>query len=226
MRCFIFATTAVVAAALTTGCDHAMDSTAPASTTGAPTFRAGAVDPNALMPAPPPGAACRADGEWIICETSFFYTPVNDPSGDVLPCGPVYQTGTDERHGIRWYNGDGLLARRFVRQDVAFTWSLSPNGDGPLVDFSVHASWRNVYAVPGTGPDVEPQPTHGNELTISQPGRGVIVHIAGLEGVDDTHRGVFRLFDDPAVATALCEALGSGPSDASTSPNTYTRHPA
>jgi hypothetical protein len=199
---------AVIVAALATGCDHGSNPLAPISDASSATaYAAETIDPNTLVPIPPAGATCRADGEWIICQTSFFYAPVNEPSGDVLPCGPIYQTGTDERHGIRWYTRDGLLAKRYVRQDVAFAWSLSASGDGPFVTFSVHASWRNVYAVLGSGPDVEPQPTHGNELTISQPGRGVIVHIAGLEGVDDTHRGVFRLFDDPAVATELCDAL-------------------
>jgi hypothetical protein len=35
----------------------------------------------------------------------------------------------------------------------------------------------------------------------------VIVHIAGLELPDGTHRGVFRITDDPEVAAALCAAL-------------------
>jgi hypothetical protein len=199
---------AMLAAALMTGCDHAADSMDPASgTPNTPAFAAGAVDPNTLVPAPPEGAVCRADGQWTICHTSLSFAPVNELSGDVLPCGPVYQTGTDERRGIRWYNSDGLLAKRFVTQDVEFTWSLSPTGAGPLITLSAHANWRNVYAVPGSDADTEPQFTHGNEVTISQPGVGVIAHIAGLDGKGDTHRGVFRLFDDPAVAATLCAAL-------------------
>jgi hypothetical protein len=166
-----------------------------------------AVDPNSLIPVPPAGADCSADGQWIICHTSLSFAPVNEPSGDVLPCGAVYQTGTDERRGIRWYNSDRLLAKRFVTQDVDFTWSLSPTGAGPLVTLSAHNNWRNVYAVPGSDADTGPQLTHGNELTISQAGGGVIAHIAGLDGNDDTHRGVFRFFDDPAVLASLCAAL-------------------
>ena len=199
---------AILAAALMTGCDYAADSMEPViGTPGTPAFAAGAVDPNTLIPTPPVGAVCSADGQWIICHTSLSFAPLNEPSGDVLPCGPVYQTGTDERRGIRWYNSDALLAKRFVTQDVDFTWSLSPTGAGPFVTLLAHTNWRNVYAVPGSDADAEPQPTHGNELTIRQAGGGVIVHIAGLEGMDDTHRGVFRLFDDPAVAASLCAAL-------------------
>jgi hypothetical protein len=208
MRSLTLTGAAMLAAALTTGCDHAVDSMDPASgTTITPAFAAGAVDPNSLTPAPPEGAVCRADGQWIICHTSVSFAPLNEPSGDVLPCGPVYQTGTDERRGIRWYTSEGLLAKRFVTQDQEFTWSLSPTGAGPLVTLSAHDNWRNVYAVPGSDADTEPQPTHGNEVTIRQAGGGVIVHIAGLDGKDDTHHGVFRLFDDPAVAAALCAAL-------------------
>jgi hypothetical protein len=208
MRSLTLAGAAMLATALLTGCDNAVDSMDPMSVTpGTPAFAAGAVDPNSLTPIPPAGAVCSADGQWIICHTSLSLAPVNELSGDVLPCGPVYQTGTDERRGIRWYNSDGLLAKRFVSQDVELTWSLSPTGAGPLVTLSAHANWRNVYAVPGSDADTEPQPTHGNELTISQAGVGVIAHIAGLDGKGDTHRGVFRLFDDPAVAASLCAAL-------------------
>ena len=35
----------------------------------------------------------------------------------------------------------------------------------------------------------------------------MIAHIAGLDRPDDTHRGVFRFIDDPAVAAELCAAL-------------------
>jgi hypothetical protein len=76
--------------------------------------------------------------------------------------------------GIRWYPSDGLLAKRFVSEDAEFTLTLSPTGAGPLVTVTIHANWRNVYAVPGdesTGPQVN----HGNDLTIRQAGTGVIV---------------------------------------------------
>jgi hypothetical protein len=197
----------MVAAALIAGCDHAENSVAPtADGFNTSAFVAGVVDPNTLTPVPPPGAECRADGRWIICHTSLAFAPVNEPS-DELACGLVYQTGTDERRGIRWYNSsDGLLAKRFVSQDAELTWSLSPTGAGPLLTLSAPAKWRNDYAVPGdesTGPQV----THGDGLTIRQPGAGVIVHIAGLEEADGTHHGVARFFDAPAVAAELCAAL-------------------
>jgi hypothetical protein len=195
-------------AAVLAGCDSATDSVDPASSsTGTPAFAAAGalVDPSSLTPPPPPGAVCRADGAGTICHTEVSFPSVNDPVFD-LPCGTVYETGSDVRHGIRWYNSDNKLVKRFVTQDAEATWSLSPTGAGPTVTATTHANWRNDYAVPGdvsTGPQV----THGDGLTVQAPGFGVIAHIAGLDPPDGPHRGIFHDIDDPAVAAKLCAAL-------------------
>jgi len=191
-----------------TACDSATKAVSPETADQLPALTSAdaSVDPSTLIPEPPPGAACRVDGQWIICHTSLSFAPINEATGDVLTCGPVYQTGTDERRGIRWYTSDRLLAKRFVSEDAEFTLTLSPTGAGPLVTVTIHANWRNVYAVPGdesTGPQV----THGDGLTISQAGSGVLVQVAGLDEVDGTHHGVARFFDDPAVDAKLCAAL-------------------
>jgi hypothetical protein len=48
----------------------------------------------------------------------------------------------------------------------------------------------------------------GTSLTISAPGYGVIVHIAGQFVPDDeTFHGTVRFPDDPEVAAELCAAL-------------------
>jgi hypothetical protein len=164
----------------------------------------GLVDPNTLIPVPPPGAECHGDGQWIICRTAVSFAPVNEP-GFELPCGTAYATGTDDRRGIRWYNSDRRLAKRFVTQDVDIEWSLSPTGGGPTVTETAHVNWRNEYAVPGdesTGPQI----THG-ESTLQAPGFGVIAHVAGLDLPDRTHRGVFRDLSDPDAAAEVCAAL-------------------
>jgi len=197
----------LVAVGAIAACSRQETATAPSDPASSVAFAAveNIIDPNTLTPAPPPGAECHADGNWIICHTALSFAPVNEAS-DELPCGVVYQTGTDERRGIRWYTSDGLLAKRFVSQDAELTWSLSATGADPLLTLSVHSNWRNLYAVPGdesTGPQV----THGNGLTIRQAGEGVIVQLAGLEEADGTHHGVARFFDDPAVAAELCAAL-------------------
>ncbi len=164
------------------------------------------VDPSTLQPEPPPGAVCRADGPWTICQTTFLVNVVNEPILFLdLPCGTVYETISDLREGIRWYL-DGKLVKRFVSQNAEGTWSLSPTGAGPTVKISLHANWRDEYAVPG---DESSALTtfHGNGFTASAPGAGVIAHIAGLDLPDGTHRGAFRITDDPQVAAALCAAL-------------------
>jgi hypothetical protein len=163
------------------------------------------VDPSTLQPPPPPGAECRANGQSIICHTSLVLNPVNEPVAE-LPCGTVYETSTDVRRGIRWYNSDGKLVKRFVTQDLEGTWSLSPTGASPTAKLTAHDNWRNTYAVPG---DESSGPTifHGNGITVQAPGFGVIVHIAGLDLPDGTHHGVARIFEDPEVAAELCAAL-------------------
>jgi hypothetical protein len=167
------------------------------------------IDPSTLQPPPPPGAECQADGAWIICETELVLTPVNEPILDFeLPCGTVYETSTDIRRGIRWYDSsDRRLVTRFVTQDLEGTWTLSPTGAGPTATVSVHANWRNVNIDADADESTWPTTVHGDGLTVQAPGFGVIAHVAGLDSPDGTHRGVFRLPEDPEVAAELCAAL-------------------
>ena len=155
----------------------------------APASAGPTVDPSTLTPPPPPGTECRLDGRWIICQTSLVIERVNEPTEVVLPCGQAYQTSTDVRRSIRYYNSEGLLVKRFSTSDVEGTWSLSPTGEGPTVDVRVNANWWIVLAVPGDE-STEALTQHGNEFTVSSPGSGVIVHIAGLDLPEGDHRGV------------------------------------
>ena len=166
------------------------------------------VDPDTLQPPPPPGAECRLDGQWIICQTGLQFTPVNEPILDIeLPCGTMYWTGSDARSGIRWYNAnDRKLVKRFVTRDTDSVVSLSPTGAGPTATLVQHTNFWTYYAVPGDESSGS-GPAHGNDLIISAPGYGVIVHIAGLSLPDETHRGTFRFPEDPEVAAELCAAL-------------------
>lgn len=164
------------------------------------------VDPGALEPPPPPGATCSADGQWVICHTGVTFEPVNEPVFD-LPCGTVYETGSDSRRGIRWYQ-EGKLVKRFVTQQAAMMWSLSADGSSPTVAVTSHDSWWEFYATPGD-PSTHYGSTEGDGTTVQAPGYGVIVHIAGRlqnEDVED-FRGVWLTPDDPSVAEKLCDAL-------------------
>lgn len=165
------------------------------------------VDPNTLTPPPPPGAKCSANGNQVICHSNLDFTFVNEPVFDIS-CGTIYETSTDNRVGIRWYNSDGKLVSRHVRQDDEGTWSLSPTGAGPLVNISVHANWSNQYPIPGDEASAT-QVNHGVGFTAQAPGFGVILHIAGLDEPDGTHHGILRFIDDPAAEAELCAALGA-----------------
>jgi hypothetical protein len=167
------------------------------------------VDPDTLQPPPPPGTECRLDGQWIICQTSLNFTPVNEPILDIaLPCGTMYWTGTDARSGIRWYNADDRkLVKRFISWQTDSVVSLSPTGAGPTAALTQHYNWWIYYAVPGDESSGSLQ-ERGTSLTISAPGYGVIVHIAGQFVPDDeTFHGTVRFPDDPEVAAELCAAL-------------------
>ncbi len=212
MRSLTLTGGAILAAVLLTACDRATDP-ADSSTqnTATPAFAPGSkvVDPATLTPAPRlvgAEAECRADGRWILCHTSLVLELVNEPVFD-LPCGTVYETSSDVRHGTRWYNAsDRVIVKRHVTEDLEGTWSLSPEGAGPTVAINVHGNWYDSQYADPNDIDSGVGASHG-EVTVQAPGFGVIAHIAGLDRPDDTHRGVFRPIEDPAVAAELCAAL-------------------
>jgi hypothetical protein len=163
-------------------------------------------DPSILQPPPPPGAVCRADGPYIICDTVLDSTLENEPIFD-LPCGTVYETSVDQRDGTRWYV-EGLLVKRRVVAHLTGTWSLSPTGEGPTVAVDANWNWWIQLAVPGDE-STGALTAHGTDLRVSSPGLGGLIHDAGITYPDETHHGVARFFDTPESAAALCSALGA-----------------
>jgi hypothetical protein len=162
------------------------------------------VDPGTLTPPPFPGAVCRADGNWTICQTVFLEDVANEPAFE-LPCGTVYQTSHDPRTGLRWYF-DGLLVRRQVFSVLEGMWSLSSTGAGPTVSFIGHRTWTDVYTVPGDeGSAIETY--RGLDLHVFL--AGGVIQIAGIWPPETEAHGVFRFPEDPEVADALCAALGA-----------------
>jgi hypothetical protein len=172
---------------------------APGAFAGTPT-----VDPSTLQPEPPPGASCRLDGRFVICKTEF-HEPLDAEPVLELPCGTLYETSRDDREGIRWYE-DGLIVSRFVSRRMSGYWSLSPTGEGPRVRISGHSNWWTDYPVPGDESS-EQLTFHGLDLLAKAPGGGVVAQVTGLFPPDDTHHGIFRIPEDPAVAAAICDAL-------------------
>jgi hypothetical protein len=177
-----------------------------AFTLAGPAGAGGPIDPSVLQPPPPPGAICRADGPYVICDTFLDSSSQNAPVFD-LPCGTVYETSADHRDGTRWYV-DNLLVKRRVVAHLTGTWSLSPSGEGPTVAVEGSWNWWIRLAVPGDESTGE-LTAHGTDLRVSGPGLGGVVHDAGITYPDETHHGITRFFDTPEAAAALCTALGA-----------------
>jgi hypothetical protein len=179
---------------------------------GPPITARPSVDLDALIPPPPPGANCRVVGTQVICHTGVVEPErVNEPLLD-LPCGTVYETSTDVRRGLRWYDSTSLtIVKRLVFFDLEGTWSLSAVGVGPTVRITGRAVNRNVIFPDPEDPDTWPATFHGPGFTIQAEGFGVIAEINSLEGYepDDFAHGVANAMHDPDVASELCAALGA-----------------
>jgi hypothetical protein len=191
-----------------TACDSATKAVAPDSAEHSPAFAAAnsLVDPGTLIPVPPEGAVCRADGPWTICHTEVSAATVNEPVLD-LTCGTVYETGTDIRQGIRWYNDENKLVKRVYTRTADATWSLSPEGAEPTITVTARDNWYSLFAMPG---DLSTESGHtaGEGGKLQSPGLGVIAHVAGIDDSRDTqHHGILVWVEDPAVIAELCAAL-------------------
>jgi hypothetical protein len=175
-----------------------------------PAANAGAhVDPDTLTPPPPPGATCQAVGPTaVICHTAISFPASGDPLFDVA-CGTIYQWGTDDRYGIRWYE-NGLMTRRFYRGVLDGTWSLAPDGSG--LSIAITGNWTNwsIWSVPGDD-DTLVQTDYGLEFHATVPGLGGSLLLAGQIEFDGTVHGVNRV-DEPIgeispASIALLESL-------------------
>ena len=170
------------------------------------------VDLGALIPPPPPGADCQVVGTQVICQTGVVEPErVNEPLLD-LPCGTVYETSTDVRRGLRWYDSASLaIVKRLVFFDLEGTWSLSATGAGPTARITGRAVTRDVSFPDPEDPDTWPTTFYGPGFTIQAEGFGVIAQIGSPEGYDpdDFAHGVADAVQDPDVAGELCAALGA-----------------
>jgi hypothetical protein len=177
--------------------------TAPAASADPPS-----VVPSTLQPPPPPDARCDPTGRYVICHTVIDFSVEAEAVTDLgLPCGTIYFTATDVRHGLRFYE-NGLLVRRHVTAPggVSGFISLSATGDGPRLEVVGHLNWWSTFSVPGDE-DTESTTAHGLDIRLKAPDGGIVAIIAGRTDPEETHTGVARFVDDPAIAEAICAAL-------------------
>jgi hypothetical protein len=166
------------------------------------------VDTSTLQPPPPSDARCVPTGRYVICHTVIDFSVEAEPVTDLgLPCGTIYFTATDVRHGLRFYE-NGLLVRRHVTAPggVSGFVSLSATGEGPRLELVGHLNWWSTFAVPGDE-ESEVTTSHGLDIRLKSPDGGIVAIIAGRTDPEGTHTGVARFVDDPAVAEAICAAL-------------------
>jgi hypothetical protein len=85
-------------------------------------------------------------------------------------------------------------------------WSLSATGEGPRVTISGHSNFWTAWPVPGDE-SVELDTYHGLDLLAKAPDGGIVAQVTGVFFPDETHHGIFQIPEDPALWTALCDAL-------------------
>jgi hypothetical protein len=164
------------------------------------------VDPTSLTPPLQPYRVCYLDGQSIRCDTSGTTTVANSPAFD-LPCGTVYETGTDVRRAVRYYNLDKLLVERNAEEEYNGMWTLSPTGGGPSVQLRANDGWHEHFVIPGDL-DSDSERAHGSFLHVIAFGN-VILDV-GLYLPDGTNDGYTQVpFDgtDPEAEAKLCAAL-------------------
>lgn len=169
------------------------------------------VDPTTLTPPLLPYRVCYLDGESIRCDTSNIDSWANVPIFD-LPCGTVYETATDDRRAVRYYNLDKLLYERNAEEELNGTWTLSATGGGPTLQTRASDGWHEHFVVPGDF-DSDVERAHGSFLHVFL---GNVILDVGirLEPTDVGHGYMFgtaesNIFDgtDPFREAELCSAL-------------------
>ena len=170
------------------------------------------VDPATLVPVPPEGYTCTANGAQVYCTATFVTSYVNEPWLD-LRCGTVYATGRDVLFAKRWYQ-NGLLVLKRVHEDAEYTWSLSPTGGGITLSAVTHTGWVEEYSVPG---DVSTNFGHqeGTDLLVRGPSGGVVWQISGQIHGEERFTGHFMTDENPPIPITspaeadLCAAFGA-----------------
>jgi FtsP/CotA-like multicopper oxidase with cupredoxin domain len=101
--------------------------------------------------------------------------------------------------GIRWYE-DGRLTRRFVFADDSGSWSLSPDGAGPVVTWVAQGNWQNVDVDADASEETWPTTSHGMQFRLTAPDGKLIFQFSGLERPAGPQPPIFT--GTPADATS------------------------
>lgn len=164
-----------------------------------------------LNPEPPSFYTCMAVGNGTICQGSR--TEVLTPQFDGVLCPDgnlVYDQGTDTLNATRYYDANGNLTRRVLRDkwtDAQFSNPLNPDLAAP---YTQETLTTDVLAVPGDFSSATE--TVRGEGNITIPGYGVVFFYTGRSVTDTNGNTVFQAGPPAwlggARRTELCSALG------------------
>lgn len=176
--------------------------------------------PEDLNPPPPDFLTCKALGAGTICTGSFQEVKVAEPQPELV-CGSgpgafiIHDNATLNARATRWYNADGDLTKRLIRERWKPAFWSNPLS-GKTVPYTQTGNITTVLAVPGdfdsatettVGENIYTDPvTHRKVLRTA--GRVVF----GADGTLEFRAGQQPFLDafidgDMSVFDAVCAAL-------------------
>ena len=186
----------------------------------APAVLAAPPTPENLNPPPPDFLTCKAVGAGTICTGSREEVKVAEPQPELV-CGSgadafvIHDNAVLHQRATRWYNADGDLTKRLVRERWKPAFWSNPLS-GKTVPYTQTTNVRTVLAVPGdfdsatettVGENIYTDPvTHKKVLRTA--GRVVF----GADGTLEFRAGQQPFLDafidgDMSVFDAVCAAL-------------------
>ena len=172
-----------------------------------------------LTPPPPSFYTCMAVGSSTICHGTISESSGPEQTGLVCGSGTnafnAWQTASLDERAARYYNSDGNLTRRVLRDEVSGQF-INPS-TGTVVPWTQHEIHTTVLAVPGDFSSATE--TIVGQFVITMPHLGAVALEAGRVIQDANGNNEFRagpqdFLDyyangDTSAVEELCGALGA-----------------
>jgi hypothetical protein len=178
--------------------------------------------PEGLNPPPPSFLTCKALGAGTICSGTQHEVKVSEEQPELV-CGSgagafvIHDNGDLYQRVTRWYNADGDLTRRVVRERWTPAWWSNPL-NGETVTYTQTQKTTTVLAVPGDF-DSATETTVGENVYTDPDTHRKVLHstgrvVFGADGTLDFRAGQQPFLDafvdgDMSVFDGVCAALAS-----------------